>query len=244
MRFISSLRFRFRLIPFIATLVMMAIGISSGSWQLRRADAKQAIAVKLAQRAAAPALSFKELNADAAGLEYRHVELQGEFLAEWPLYLDNRPQQGRAGFYVLMPFRPAGSHQVVLVQRGWVARDVQDRTRLPLLATPAGIISLKGQLLRAPGKVMQLGEPPSLRPGAIVQNLDLMAFGSASGLPVQPYLVQQASNTSDGLVRDWPLPSSGIDRHFGYAFQWYGLAVMAGLFFVVTGFKRGKSESP
>jgi surfeit locus 1 family protein len=31
----------------------------------------------------------------------------------------------------------------------------------------------------------------------------------------------------------------GIDRHLGYAFQWFALAATALLFFVVTGFKRG-----
>jgi surfeit locus 1 family protein len=41
-------------------------------------------------------------------------------------------------------------------------------------------------------------------------------------------------------VRGWPRPSTGVEKHRGYAFQWYALAGMALVFFVVTGFRRGK----
>jgi len=31
-----------------------------------------------------------------------------------------------------------------------------------------------------------------------------------------------------------------VEKHRGYAFQWYALAAMAFIFFVVTGIRRGK----
>jgi cytochrome oxidase assembly protein ShyY1 len=46
----------------------------------------------------------------------------------------------------------------------------------------------------------------------------------------------------EGLVRDWPVPSAGVDKHHGYAFQWYALAAMAVLFFVITGFRSGRKQ--
>ncbi len=243
MRFISGLQFRFRLIPFLATLVVMGIGLSLGQWQMRRADQKQAIEVKLEMRTKASVLAADALAGAAAELEFRHIRLQGEFLADWPLYLDNRPHQGHAGLYVLMPFRLTGSNQLVMVERGWTARDPHDRMRLPPLATPPGTVVIEGSLRRAPGHVLQLGQAPLLRPGAILQNLNLADFARASGLPVQSWLVEQTSETADRLVRDWPRPSGGIERHLGYAFQWYALAAMAAVFFCVTGLRRGKSAS-
>lgn len=243
MRFFSHLRFRFRLIPFIAALAAVGIGISLGQWQLGRADQKQAIEVKLAERDKAPLLAVDSIKGDAAEIEFRRLQLRGEFLRNWPLYLDNRPYQGRAGLYVLMPFRLWSSNQVVLVERGWIARDGRDRARVPVLVTPPGQIVLEARVRRAPGHVMQLGQAPKLQPGAIVQNLNLAELAQASALPLEPYLVEQTSDTADSLVRDWPRPSSGIERHLGYAFQWYALAAMACVFFVVTGFKRGKSAT-
>jgi len=44
---------------------------------------------------------------------------------------------------------------------------------------------------------------------------------------VAPWIVLQTSAAADGLVRDWPLPAAGIERHRGYAFQWYALAALA-----------------
>ena len=246
MPFIAGLRWRFRTVPFLAMLVVVAIGVSLGQWQLRRAAQKQAIDVKLTERAAAPALAFDApgaLDASSSVLEFRHVQLRGEFLPQWPVYLDNRPYQSRAGLYVVMAFRPVGSSKAILVERGWLARDAHDRTHLPPLSTPVGVVTIEGTLRQAPGHVMQLGVAPALQPGAMVQNLDPAAFARASGVSLLPLLLEQTSAADDLLIRDWPRPSSGVDRHLGYAFQWYALAAMAFFFFVVTGFRRADSAT-
>jgi surfeit locus 1 family protein len=39
--------------------------------------------------------------------------------------------------------------------------------------------------------------------------------------------LQQTSAAADGRVREWPAPAAGIDRHRGYALQWYSLAGLA-----------------
>jgi hypothetical protein len=33
--------------------------------------------------------------------------------------------------------------------------------------------------------------------------------------------VQQTGPASEGLLRDWPEASSGVDKNYGYAFQWF-----------------------
>jgi surfeit locus 1 family protein len=36
---------------------------------------------------------------------------------------------------------------------------------------------------------------------------------------------------ADGLRRDWPVVDAGLGKHYGYAFQWFGLsALFAGLY--------------
>ncbi|GAC1411215.1 MAG: SURF1 family protein [Burkholderiaceae bacterium] len=243
MRFISGFRFRLRLIPFLATLVTATIGVALGQWQLRRADQKQAIEVKLVQRAAAPSMGVESIGSDATAAEYRRVTLRGEFVWLWPLYLDNRPHRNHAGLYVLMPFRVVGSGQVVMVERGWIARDSHDRTHLPPLYTPTGTVTIEGRLRTAPGHVMQLGQVARVQRGAILQNLNLGEMARVSGLPMESFLIEQTSALPDGLVREWPQPSAGIERHYGYAFQWFALAVVTCVFFVVTGFRRDQSSN-
>ncbi|MEC5160951.1 surfeit locus 1 family protein [Janthinobacterium sp. CG_23.3] len=235
------IRFRFRWIPFVATLLVVALGVSLGQWQDRRAAQKTALQARLAAGNAAAPLALGPRPLAPAQVEFRRVAVSGQFVPGWALYLDNRPYQGRAGFYLLMPFKIAGSDQHVLVARGWLPRHSADRARLPVYATPAGVVSIEGIARLNAGHVMQLGTAAPLRPDAIVQNLDIGELVKASGLRLQPFIIEQsgAAAAGDALVRDWPAPALGVDKHRGYAFQWYALALMALLFFVFTGFRRG-----
>ncbi len=231
--------FRFRLIPFVAAAIAVAIGLSLGQWQTRRAAEKIAIEQKIHERQAAASLQLSDSALNPDDIEFRRLSVKGEFLQDWPVYLDNRPHNGVAGFYLLMPFKVAGSQLHILVARGWIPRNVADRTKMPSIVTPNGQLQIEGVARRDIGHVMQLGEVDAPRPHAIVQNLDVAGFAAASGLQMSPIVLEQLTDTGDGLVRDWPVPSSGVDKHRGYAFQWYGLAAMAFIFFVVTGIRRG-----
>jgi cytochrome oxidase assembly protein ShyY1 len=238
--------FRFKLIPFIATVLVVALGISLGNWQERRASQKLALQARLAEgNAAAPlVLDGKPMAAEA--VEFRRVALHGEFVAGWPLYLENRPYQGRAGFYLLMPFKITGSNMHVLVERGWLPRDPAVRDKLPAYATPPGEVALEGVARLNPGHVMQLGTPPLLTPKAIVLNVDPLQVARDSGMTMQPFVVEQGAaplppGDDARIVRDWPAPALGVEKHQGYAFQWYALAAMAVVFFVVNGCRRGKT---
>jgi cytochrome oxidase assembly protein ShyY1 len=235
------LRFRFRVIPFLATVLLVALGIVLGNWQQGRAAQKIALRDKLAQRSAEPPLELGPLVTPLEPLEYRRVRVTGQFVSGWPVFLDNRPFQGRSGFYLLMPFKIAGSDTHVLVARGWLPADPTVHTRLPVYTTPAGEVTVEGVVTGSVGHVLQLGAAAGLHPDAMVQNLEPGAFAQASGLKVQPFFVEQTGPQEQGgaLVREWPAPSTGIEKHKGYAFQWYALAAMAFLFFVITGFRSG-----
>lgn len=235
--------FRLRLIPFVATVLVAALGILAGQWQTGRAEQKQQIENAMAAQAAAAPLQLSAGTSLADATEYRRVVLTGEFISEWKLYLENRPQQGVAGFHVLTPFRLSGSDRHVLVARGWLPRNPMNRTELPKFETPEGKVTIEGRIRQNPGKVMQLGDDVPVLPGSFVQNITVQQFEQAARLDMLPFLVEQTSETNDGLARAWTIPSSGIDKHRGYAFQWYGLALMAVVFFIVTGFKRGTDNN-
>lgn len=239
------LRFRFRTVPFLATLVLVLLGIALGNWQTRRASEKSALQARLEQGMAAAPLTLDGSPVDPARLEFHRVIVTGEFVPNWPVFLDNRPQGGRTGFILLMPFKIAGSNKAVLVARGWLPRNTAEHGRLPPYATPPGRVTLEGRAVRQMPRVMQLGTPAPLAPNAIVQNTGPAEVASASGLDLLPLVVEQTGPDAagEGLVRNWPAPSLDIDRHKGYAVQWYALAAMAFLFFVMTGFRRGRRKT-
>ena len=245
------IRFHFRWIPFVVMLLLVALGISLAQWQQRRGDEKVARAARLeAGNQAAPlALTGAPLlPSDAQAIEYRRVTVTGRFVPAWTVYLDNRPYKSQAGFHVLTPFQIDGSRMHVLVAQGWLPRNNAERTRIPDYATPAGTVTIAGIARLNAGHVMELGTAPALAPYAIVQNADIGQLAQASGLALQPFILEQ---TVDGVtapaasqlpVRDWPAPDLGADKHRGYAFQWYALALMAFLFFVFTGFRRANKQ--
>jgi cytochrome oxidase assembly protein ShyY1 len=235
--------FRFRPIPFIAALVLALLGILLGNWQAGRAAQKLAVQEQLTARAAEPPVALGPAITPAASLAYRRVTVTGEFVAGWPLLLANRPMAGRAGYYLVMPFKIAGSNTHVLVMRGWLPR-AAEYGKLPAFATPSGTVTIEGTVVASAGQVMDLGESGALAPNAIVQNISPDAVARASGLALQPFFVQQTGPSLPGetLLRVWPSPTSGIDKHRGYAFQWYALAAMAILFFVITGFRSGSRK--
>ena len=235
------IRFHLRPVPLIATCLLVVLGIALAQWQTRRAHDKQVIQAQMLARAEAPVLQLTGAPIDAAAVSFRRVRVKGHFVSDWPIYLDNRPQDGRPGMYVVMPFQIAGSGTQILIERGWIPLNRAARNTVFPYQTPPGEIELGGIARLHAGHVMQLGAPAVLHPGAIVQNLDETAFAKAARLSLLPLLIEQTdvlATGADGMVRNWPKPSSGIEMHQGYAFQWYALALMALLFFVVTGFRR------
>ncbi|MEY3580634.1 MAG: putative cytochrome c biosis [Pseudomonadota bacterium] len=230
--------FTFRFIPFLAAIVVALIALSLGNWQSRRAEEKQRLASEQTLQAALPALDMQLLNQGKAPAYFRSVQMTGSFIAQWPIYLDNRPYQGKAGFYLIMPFKLKDSEKTLLVMRGWLPRDAQNRVQLPIIPTPEGELQLEGKVRESVGHVMQLGSEPVLQSGVIRQNFEVTELSKASGLKLENFIIEQTSDAKDGLIRDWPQPSLGIEKHRGYAFQWYGLAVTALLFFIATGIKR------
>jgi cytochrome oxidase assembly protein ShyY1 len=248
------LRFRFRTIPFIATVLLVALGVLLGNWQTRRALEKTALLARVKQRMGGPALVLGAARLDPAAVEYRHIIVTGEFVPTWPVYLDNRPFQGGSGFSVLMPFKiahadAAGPDKYVLVERGWLPHGAR-HDEVPPVATPRGRIRIDGVAVLRPARLLQLGTPAPLKPGAIVQNLELQDFARASGLDLQPFVLEQlgpdvGGSDSAGLApqRNWTVPGIDVARHRGYAFQWYGLATMAFLFFVITGFRSASKQA-
>jgi surfeit locus 1 family protein len=218
---------RMRLVVVTAAAVAtVALTARLGVWQLDRAAQKLALQAAIDQQARLPALdSASQLPADPAAMaasHHRRARLAGRWSPSHTVYLDNRQMNGRPGFYVVTPLL-LNDGRALLVQRGWVARDPIDRTRLPPVTTPAGEVQVGGRIAPWPGRLFEFASTAS---GVIRQNLDHDAFAHETGLRLPPLsLVQtEAGAGADGLLREWPAVASGVDKHHGYAFQWFGLS--------------------
>lgn len=215
-------------IVLLAALALAAATARLGLWQLDRAAQKLQLQEALQQRRGLPPLRAEELAtsaAEAVPQQHRLVRLRGRWIVERTVYLDNRPMNGRTGFYAVTPMRlPDGS--AVLVQRGWVARDAADRTRIAVPPPPAGEVGLLARVALTLPRLYQIGAAGS---GAIRQNLDIDPYARETGLPLRPLALVQEDDANlppDGLLRQWPLPAVDVHKHYGYALQWFALCAL------------------
>jgi len=57
---------------------------------------------------------------------------------------------------------------------------------------------------------------------------------------VLPVVIEQTAPPvpDDGLVRAWPAPDFGIDKHRIYMVQWYAFAALAAALWLILNFRR------
>ena len=215
----------------IAAAGGIALTAALGAWQLGRAQQKLALHAAIEEKKRLPALTGSALPAieNIATQVHRQVVVQGSWVAGATVFLDNRQMRGRPGFYVVTPLRLQGSKAVVLVQRGWVPRNFVDRSQLPQVASPADEVEVRGRIAPPPAKLYEFDGAPA---GAIRQNLDLAAFRAETGLPLLEFSLQQTGPASEGLLREWPEAATGVEKHYGYAFQWWALSGLITILYV------------
>ena len=110
------------------------------------------------------------------------------------------------------------------------------RAALDLTRTPEGVQRIDGIALERLPRALEATAPSS---GTVRQNLDIAAFATQTGLALEPLVIEQHSDTDDGLERDWPRADLGIDRNASYALQWYAFAALAIVLAIVLSFRRG-----
>lgn len=232
---------KIRLIPALLILVVVALTVRLGFWQRDRAHQKEALQTHIVQFEHAAPVAVGSQRIDLKDIEFHRVRARGQFMPDLVVYLDNRPYNDQAGFYVVMPFKLADGGYV-LVNRGWLPRNSSDRTAIERFDTPKGDIEIEGIARADASKAFELGQGGSAAHQKIRQNLDVAAYATETGLPLQPFVIQQVSDDGDRLVRDWPAPTTGVERNYGYMLQWWGMAIAAIAFGLYAARRAAKKE--
>lgn len=231
---IMAFEFRPRLWPGVAAAAGIALTLVLAQWQVGRAQYKEDLQARYDTLGRQPAVSVGGQAVERDEVLLRRVEVRGEFEPEFTVFVDNRINQHRPGFHVATPLRIAGSRRYVLVNRGWVASP-RDRS-LPAVVTPAGEQVVQGVAVAYSERYLELST--KVAEGNVWQNLVFERYRQATGLELQPFVVQQDSDAADGLVREWSRPDLGRNTHLAYAFQWYALSLAILIYFLVTHVKR------
>ena len=216
--------YRICLIVFASVLLPVLLWL--GFWQLSRYDEKLAIEENLKMRRFS-SLSIVDLRA-LDDQRFYPITLTGTFDNSRYFLLDNRTFEGRVGFHVLMPFLTR-NNEWVLVDRGWIAGSY-DRRQLPDVPKINGLITIAGQSWQPAGEAFLLKEDlwyagwPK-----VIQAIDGQRIAdtllTVAGERIEPWLLILDGDQAGSLQRNFQPTAMPAQRHFGYALQWFIMAL-------------------
>lgn len=214
----------------LAVLVVAAVCIRLGVWQLDRLEQRQAANAVLAERMEAAPVSLTGAVDDTTGLRYRRVEGTGTWDGERSIVLPGRAYRGVPGAHILTPLRlPDGS--AILVNRGW-AGAADGATVPPELFDVSGQARVSGILDAFPGRGQTLAAWAEAAPGEGFRRvwfaIDEDALRGQFPYPLVDVIVRQspAADAAEPPIRLEP-PVLDEGPHLGYAIQWFSFAVIA-----------------
>lgn len=194
--------------------------VSLGLWQLDRAEQKRAWQAEQQQ--------LGLISPTAADIEQAmegHHWIKAEMQVRWPdvrpLYLDNRTNQGQAGYELLLPVQLEDG-SFIAANLGWLAmperRDIEPVTGRPDTDLVSGVLGL-------PVDTFTLGAEQPEQPWRL-QRQSLQLMEARWQLELNPWVIWLNQPVIKGVQAR--VPSTGQmppERHIGYAVQWFALAL-------------------
>jgi len=220
----------------LITLVLLALFVSLGRWQWHRGEAKQAVWAEYERNAASVPLGTREFDTLD---RFARIELSGVFEPEHQFLLDNRSHAGQPGYEVLTPFRTSDG-RLVMVNRGWVPFSGY-RDRLPDVSMADTAATISGRIDELPSGGLASGHaaPDSNASWPKVTSFPTHdELARALGGKLQYRLLLLDPQIQGGYVREWSPPGMPPSRHFSYAIQWWGFAVVLLVLYFGLNFRK------
>ncbi|MBE8190357.1 MAG: SURF1 family protein [Candidatus Thioglobus sp.] len=200
--------------------------LALGFWQLDRAEEKRQIEneiIKAQNTTAEPPKNIESL----LKKQHHQVLLDGHFDSNKQFIYDNQIVNSTAGYYILTPF-VLHKKTAILVNRGFVAWH-GNRQKLADIKIQNQPRRIKVKLIKP---LQRIEFKPTLETDfpLLIQSLDLEQLSKLSGYQILPLLGQLDAQEKDGFYRKWQPFYGSVDKHLGYALQWFLMALV--LFFI------------
>lgn len=223
----------------LLVLLVLPLLLWLGSWQLDRAQEKRHYEMAyLELQGMLPVVA----PADPAKTPFSRLKFSGRYDTTRQVLLDNQVSDGRVGYWVITPFRDDDGRNW-LVNRGWVAAP-ERRDQLPDIAVSELPCELVAVVWPDTGLMPLLQQDPLQQDWPKrVQRLDLRVLGPLLDSEVVEMRLEAGQ---PGVLEAAPLLIPVSHRkHTGYAVQWFALAGVLLVGFVVYGFtmaaRRGRA---
>ena len=245
-----NVEFKPTLLGTLITMICIPIFIKLGYWQYDKAMLKQKIQANFAHSDANKIPNLKEHLANSQLLEFKKVEVNGQYETQFQILIDNKVENSLAGYHVVTPFKIQGTDTYVLVNRGWI-QGGNRREDLPVFDTPKGNISLQGMAWLPTRKIFTLEDKTLPLDSAqkwqlVWQNLDMQKYVKNAPIKILPMIIKlDSESNAGGFVRHWEMSAERIVTHLGYAYQWFGFAFAALMIYLYLSIKRlNKTQQP
>lgn len=230
---VTTYQVRWRWRPALLTILLVVVFVKLGLWQWHKAHVRQAMQDALnahTQHVLVVDGALMKTPDVAQTLHGKRVALQGQYLPQYTLLLDNQVENGQAGFHVLTPMLLTDTHSVVWVNRGWIA-GFTNHQQLPEIQTSKMTQTITGLAWHIKKTAFQLGSPATdWQP--VQQVIDFSRLRKHVPYAMPTLIIKlDASVANDGYVRHWQLPAGEIEKNLGYAYQWFGFAIAAVMIF-------------
>jgi len=233
---------RFRPAPILglALLLLLPLFLVQGFWQLQRAEEKRRLQEEYDRRATAPVMRVEPRLQQAEDLRFHRVVARGYYDARNQVLIGNRVHAGRVGYHVITPLRIEGGEVRVLVNRGWVPQ--REDGAPPPIDVPAGLVEAGGIATAPAEKPLTLGWTRSRGALTVWPHLDMRRYAELAPFAVQPVLILLNPGSPGGFAREWSRLDAGIAMHEGYAYQWFVLAGVLLVVYLVITLRRAERD--
>lgn len=214
-------------------LALTVLWIVLGVWQMQRLQWKEGLIAEVSTRMTAAPYDLPPASQwpgfDTSQFEYHPVKITGQFAATLPVLVftslsDAKGKYDGAGDWVLAPFT-TDDGGTVFVNRGFVPQD-NANAFLDLNSVPQGHMSITGLALPAedPGPFTPAADPKT-RTDWVTNPARLAAMTGTHG-PVFPMSIDLPAGPPGALPQGGETTVEFPNNHLGYAFTWFGLAIL------------------
>lgn len=221
----------------VTTVIAVSVFTYLMLWQIGRAEERKALRLEVMQRSELPIVALSDTgNVNLSNDRYRRFQIQGSFMNQHQLLLDNVVHEGKPGYEVITPFKTSQG-ETLLVNRGWIAAG-RDRTVFPDISVNEEPLSLT-VMLDKPRSAPVVGLDIVERDNRW-NYLDLAFYRQQSGLEIPAFLLLLAEDSPSAYTSRWPEIEDKSGMHIGYAIQWGVFALIALGTFLGVNIKRIK----
>jgi surfeit locus 1 family protein len=227
--------FRGRWLPLtILVMLLVALFLRLGTWQLARRAERLASNAEILARTELPALTVTGELLDPEEANLRRATARGVFDYSQETVLRNRTWNGYPGVHLLVPLQLVGSDTAILVDRGWIPYESAAPESRKEFQNAQGEVEVRGILRQSQerrGPVSPEDPMPSSEQRVDAwHRVDLPKIRQQLRYPLQTlYLEEDVAPGETARVFPKPLPEINLDEgsHLFYAIQWFAFAAIA-----------------